>query len=118
LLRPAARGDFGFCHERAAKARCCTSAAERQHYAGRASTLALLRDHILPAESYTLGQSDLRLIEMVAAEPPKPGWVVQHEYEERTSIGFNLERLTKEIGVAAIGWRRHAVHDAHDPAAR
>ena len=43
--------------------------SERRHWAGRASTLSLLRDHIVPVESYTLGKADLRLAELLAGEP-------------------------------------------------
>jgi hypothetical protein len=30
--------------------------------------------------------------------PEKPTWMEQQDYEERTSVGFHLERLTKGIG--------------------
>jgi len=30
--------------------------------------------------------------------PEKPGWLEQDEYEERTRIRFNLERLVTSIG--------------------
>ena len=29
--------------------------------------------------------------------PEKPGWLEQDEFEERTRIGFNLERLVKTM---------------------
>ena len=30
--------------------------------------------------------------------PDKPGWLEQDEYEERTSVGFQLGRLVKRVG--------------------
>jgi hypothetical protein len=27
--------------------------------------------------------------------PEKPGWLEEEEYEERTGVGFHLERLTR-----------------------
>jgi hypothetical protein len=30
--------------------------------------------------------------------PEKPGWLEQAEYEERTSVGFHVERLSKRVG--------------------
>jgi hypothetical protein len=31
--------------------------------------------------------------------PKKPAWMEQDEYEERTSVGFQLERLAKRNAV-------------------
>jgi hypothetical protein len=44
-----------------------------------------------------LGAADLRFGELL---PEKPGWLEQEEYEERTSVGFHLERLSKKVGEA------------------
>jgi hypothetical protein len=71
----------------------CENECERHEW--RAEVLEFIRDHIDPSEVYRLGSADLEFGELL---PPKPGWVEQQEYEERTSIGFNLERLTKEMG--------------------
>jgi hypothetical protein len=38
-----------------------------------------------------LGEADLQFSELL---PEKPGWLEQEEYEERTSVGFHLERLS------------------------
>ena len=53
-----------------------------------------IRDHIEPADVYRLGEPDLDFGELL---PEKPGWLEQEEYEERTSVGFHLERLTKKV---------------------
>lgn len=71
----------------------CASEAERHEW--RAGVLRFIRDHIDPAETYRLGEADLEFGELL---PEKPGCVEQAEYEERTSVGFNLERLTKRVG--------------------
>jgi hypothetical protein len=47
------------------------------------------------AEVYRLGEADLAFAELL---PEKPHWLEQEEYEERTSIGFHLGRLTKSVG--------------------
>jgi hypothetical protein len=71
----------------------CENEAERHEW--RAVVLEFIRDRIEPAEVYRLGESDLAFGELL---PEKPGWLEQQEYEERTSVGFHLERLTKEVG--------------------
>lgn len=80
----------------------CEHEAER--HAWRVEVLQFLREYVDPAAVYLLGEDDLAFGELL---PPKPGSVAQEEYEERTSIGFNLERLTKEVGRAAIGFSRY-----------
>ena len=42
--------------------------------------------------TYSYGADDLAFGELL---PDKPGWFDQEEYEERTKVGFQLERLTK-----------------------
>ena len=42
-----------------------------------------------------MGEADLRFGELL---PEKPGWLEQEEYEERTSVGFHLERLSNKVG--------------------
>ena len=74
--------------------------------------LGFIRDHTDSAESYRLAEEDLGFAELL---PEKPAWIQQEEYEERTSVGFQLERLTKSVGTfmpnaLAGGW--HAEEDA------
>ena len=71
----------------------CENEAERHEW--RAVVLAFIRDRIEPAEVYRLGKADLAFGELL---PAKPGWLEQEEYEERTSVGFQLERLAKNVG--------------------
>jgi hypothetical protein len=71
----------------------CANEAER--HAWRADVLGFIHDHIDKGELYRLGEPDLAFAELL---PEKPWWLEQAEYEERTRIGFHLERLTKTIG--------------------
>ena len=57
--------------------------------------MEFIRDRIESDEVYRLGEADLRFGELL---PEKPGWLEQEEYEERTSVGFHLERLSKRVG--------------------
>ena len=68
----------------------CENEAERHVW--RANVLRFIRDHIDINETYRPGEGDLAFGELL---PGKPGWLDQEEYEERTRIGFQLERLTK-----------------------
>jgi hypothetical protein len=70
----------------------CENEAER--HAWHATVLAFIRDHIEAGETYRLGAPDLEYGEL---GPEKPGWMEQDEYEQRTRIGFNLERLVKSV---------------------
>jgi len=56
--------------------------------------LGFIRDHIDLAEAYRLGEADLAFSELLAE---KPAWLEQEEYEERTGVGFHLERLAKRV---------------------
>jgi hypothetical protein len=47
------------------------------------------------AEVYRLSEEDLAFGELL---PEKPGSIEQEEYEERTRVGFHLERLTRRAG--------------------
>lgn len=69
----------------------CENEAERHEW--RADVLGFIRDHIEPAETYRLGEADLAFGELL---PAKPGWLEQEDYEERTAVGFQLERLVKQ----------------------
>ena len=71
----------------------CENEAERHEW--RAAVLEFIRDRIESAEVYRLGEADLHFGELL---PEKPGWLEQEEYEERTSVGFHLERLSKRVG--------------------
>jgi hypothetical protein len=71
----------------------CENEAERHEW--QADVLGFIREHIESSEVYRLGQADLAFGELL---PDKPGWLEQDEYEERTSIGFHLGRLTKTVG--------------------
>jgi hypothetical protein len=68
----------------------CGNEAERHEW--RADVLRFIHDHIESAETYRLGEADLAFGELL---PAKPGWLEQDEYEERTAVGFQLERLVK-----------------------
>jgi hypothetical protein len=81
----------------------CTNEAER--HAWRADVLEFIRDHLEPGETYRLSAADLEFGELL---PGKPGWLEQDEYEERTRVGFMLERLTKAVdrlAVMTIRWQ-------------
>ena len=71
----------------------CENEAERHKW--RTEVLEFIRDHVDVNETYRLGEADLAFGELL---PSKPGWLDQDEYEERTRIGFQLERLTKVAG--------------------
>jgi hypothetical protein len=71
----------------------CENEADRHDW--RAAVLEFIRDRVEPAEVYRLGEADLLFGELL---PEKPGWLEQAEYEERTGVAFNLERLAKRVG--------------------
>lgn len=71
----------------------CEYESERHEW--RAEVLAYIREHIEEAEIYRLDEADLAFGEIL---PEAPGSVQQEQYERETSVGFNLQRLTKEIG--------------------
>ena len=73
----------------------CENEAERHQW--RAEVLDFLSEHIEPAEIYRLAEADLAFGELL---PSKPGWVEQQEYEERTNVGFQLERIGKRLSFA------------------
>ena len=70
----------------------CENEAEREEW--HIDVLTFVREHIVPLEIYRLGPKDLEFGELL---PEKPGWMEQEEYEQRTAVGFNLERLVKEV---------------------
>lgn len=67
---------------------------EEERHIWRGEVLAFIRDHVEAAETYRLALTDLESGELL---PTAPEWVTQNEYEERTRIGFALERLTKAV---------------------
>lgn len=71
----------------------CANEEERHEW--RQEVLAFIRDHIDASKTYQLQEADLAFGELL---PQKPGWMEQDDYEKETSVGFNLGRLTKEIG--------------------
>ena len=71
----------------------CEHETERHEW--RADVLDFIRNHVEAEENYRLGAVDLEFGELL---PAKPGTIEQAEYEERTAVGFNLERLTKRLG--------------------
>ena len=93
----------------------CEHEAERHTW--RAAVLEFIRDHIDAGETYRLGAADLEYAELL---PEKPGRVEQDEYEERTRVGFNLERLVKSadslVGLT-YALRSDGESDPHEVAA-
>ncbi len=79
-------------HEALFPDQICENEAEREEW--RVDVLTFVRDHIVPLEIYRLGPEDLEFGELL---PEKPGWMEQEEYEQRNAVGFNLERLVKEV---------------------
>ena len=71
----------------------CGNEAERHTW--RAEVLEFLRDHLDATEVYRLGEADLHFGELL---PTKPGGVEQADYEERSRVGFALERMAKQGG--------------------
>ena len=93
----------------------CDNEAERHVW--RVEVLQLIRDHLEPAETYRIGAADLELGELL---PARPEWLEQDDYEERTRIGFALERMVKSVDRLAIArdypWERHAPTTPSDKA--
>ena len=84
----------------------CENEAARHNW--RIDTLCFVRDHVDDDVNYLLSPSDLEFAELL---PEKPGWLAQQEYEERTGIAFNLERLTKRLGECVpVLYRSLAAH--------
>lgn len=93
----------------------CENEAERHTW--HAAVLAFIRDHVDTGETYRLSVVDLEQSELL---PEKPGWLEQDEFEERTRIGFTLERLVKSVDRLAglvCALRRRAESDRNDAGA-
>ena len=71
----------------------CEHEATRSRW--RVERLEFIREHVDGSAAYLLSEADLLFAELL---PEKPGSVQQEEYEERTGVAFNLERLTKRLG--------------------
>lgn len=71
----------------------CECEAERHDW--RVKVLSVIRDHVDRFEVFRLGEGDLAFGELL---PENPRWLKQEEYEERTGVAFNLERLTRRLG--------------------
>lgn len=85
----------------------CTNEAERHVW--RAEVLAFIRDYVEAGGTYRLAPADLEFGELL---PRAPEWLIQDEYEERTRIGFALERITKAVeGAGGVSHRLPA--DSH-----
>ena len=69
----------------------CWNEAERHEW--RAASLRFLRDHLEVEAVYRLAEVDLDFGELL---PEKPDSLEQDEYEARTGLVFELERLTKD----------------------
>jgi hypothetical protein len=85
----------------------CQNEAERHEW--RVDVLAFIRDHIESTGTYRVGEADLTFAELL---PEKPGSLEQVEYKERTSVGFNLERLAKRVDALST---RELVFAANEP---
>jgi hypothetical protein len=70
----------------------CANEAERHEW--RAAILEFISEHLDVAATYLLSEADLTFGEIL---PEKPGWLEQEEYEERTSVGFQLEQLRRRL---------------------
>lgn len=71
----------------------CVNEAEEHEW--RAEVLEFIRERIEPGEMYRLTRADLESVDLL---PEKPGWMEQQEFEQRTAVGFQLERIAKEMG--------------------
>jgi hypothetical protein len=83
---------------------------ETERHVWRAEVLEFIRDHVDAHETYRLDADDLEFGELL---PPKPGSIEQEDYEERTAVGFQLERLTRRLG--EIGCRATLATDEWEP---
>lgn len=89
----------------------CQNESERHLW--RRDVLRFIRDHVEAGETYRLGARDLEPGELL---PPKPGWLDQDEFEERTRVGFALERMTRSLDVLAAATDRGLARGPREPA--
>jgi hypothetical protein len=83
---------------------------EIDRHVWRGDVLEFIRDHIEAQATYRLGAADLEFGELL---PAKPGSIEQDEFEERTAVGFQLERLTKRLG--ELGGKAAAATEEWEP---
>jgi hypothetical protein len=73
-------------------AHMCESEVDR--HAWRARVFDFLCRHVEVNDTYHLVRQDLGLAELL---PARPGSVEQDEYEQRTGLAFQVERLAKAV---------------------
>ena len=92
----------------------CSNEEERHRW--RADVLSFIRDHIEIGETYRLTQSDLNFGELL---PSVPECLAQEDFEDRTRMGFALERIAKASeGFGSLGYRLLANHAIPHPGTR
>ena len=86
----------------------CSHEEERHRW--RTDVLSFIRDHIEIGETYRLAQADLDFGELL---PSAPGCLAQEDFEDRTRIGFALERIAKASeGFGSLDCRLLASHES------
>ena len=79
----------------------CSHEEERHRW--RTDVLSFIRDHIEIGETYRLAQADLDFGELL---PSTPECLAQEDFEDRTRVGFALERIAKvSEGFGTLGYR-------------
>ena len=68
---------------------------ETDRHLWRGEVLTFIGDHVEAAETYRLSLTDLEAGELL---PRAPDWLIQDEYDERTRVGFALERYRERAG--------------------
>jgi hypothetical protein len=79
---------------------------EVDRHAWRARVLDFLRGHVEVNETYHLALQDLELAELM---PARTGYVEQIEYEQRTALAFQVERLASAVSNCAGQCVPHAI---------
>jgi hypothetical protein len=76
---------------------------EEDRHRWRTDVLSFIRDHIEIGETYRLAQADLDFGELL---PSAPECSAQEDFEDRTRVGFALERIAKAVeGFGTLGYR-------------
>jgi len=79
----------------------CSHEEERHRW--RTDVLSFIRDHIEIGETSRLAQADLDFGELL---PSAPECLAQEDFEDRTRVGFALERIAKASeGFGTLGYR-------------
>jgi hypothetical protein len=79
---------------------------EVDRHAWRARVLDFLRGHVEVKDTYHLALQDLELAELL---PARPGSVEQSEFEQRTALAFQVERLTRAVSNCAGQYVSHGI---------